>query len=290
LERVRRNDVGELFEAPEKVLYELGAVAENSLSFQREILRRTPRDAGTLLYSAVNMEYVLLHPSFLVLFDFSDILPNHRTMEDEYTIHMDHLCGALNAQEGENPMFPLFGELLRRVWRETKRLVTLNQSDSLSGTLNRRGFSQQLRPLLYLAERKDYPVAVMIVDVDRFKDVNDVYGHQAGDRVIRLVADAIRNNVRQSDIVARYGGDEFIVFMLDARPDALEDAARKIKDFAEQKSRAVAPVTVSIGIASCQPRGDIDRALDRLSREADGALYEVKEAGRNGYRLRVLTN
>jgi diguanylate cyclase (GGDEF)-like protein len=288
LERVRRNEIGELFEAPEKILFELGSVAEHALSLQRNTIRRTPRDTNSLLLSAVNMEYVLLHPSFLVLFDFADILPNHRTMEDEYMIHMDHLCSALNTQEGANPMFPLFGKLLRRVWRETKRLVTLNQSDMLSGVLNRRGFHMQIRPLFFLAERKGYPVAVMIVDVDKFKLVNDRYGHQAGDRVIKLVAEAVRINMRQSDIVARYGGDEFIVFLLDTRPEALEETAKKIKECAEKSSKAVAPVTVSIGIASLTPRGDIDRTIEHMIGEADQALYEVKEAGRDGYRLRVL--
>lgn len=290
LERVRTNNVGELFEAPDKLLYELEGVADNAVRLQHETLNRTPRDVNALLLATVNMEYVLLHPSFLVLFDFSDILPNRRTMEDEYVIHMDHICRALNAQKAENPMFPLFGELLRRVWHETKRLVTLNQSDSLSGVLNRRGFSLQVRPLLFLAQRKRFPVAVMVIDVDKFKEVNDRYGHQAGDQVITLVAEAVRGNVRQSDIVARYGGDEFIVFMFDARPDALEEAASKIKDCAEKKTQAVAPVTLSIGIASLEPRGDIDHALERLVREADEALYEVKHAGRNGYRLRMLAD
>jgi diguanylate cyclase (GGDEF)-like protein len=288
LERARRGEVLELFEDPDQVYHELVTVAETALAFQKGIVRHPPRDATALILAAIRMEYVLLHPSFLVLFDFADILPGRRTMEDEYAMHMDHLCGALNTQGAENPMFPLFGELLRRVWAETKRLVRLNQSDPLSGALNRRGFWTQLQPLLSLALRKHFPVAVMVIDVDRFKRINDEYGHQAGDKVIRLVSEAVTREVRQSDLVARYGGDEFTVFFMDTRPEAIAATAKKIRERVREKTARIEAVTVSIGAACLMLKGSTDRALERLIREADEALYEVKRAGRDNFRLREL--
>jgi diguanylate cyclase (GGDEF)-like protein len=288
LERSQHSGISDIFEAPDKILFELGGVADAALSFQHDLIAHTPRDPHEMILRMIRMEYALLQPSFLALFGFADILPGRRTMEEEYEDHMQHICGALNAQAGENPMFPLFGELLRRVWHETKRLVTLNQSDTLSGVLNRRGFHAQIRPMLFLSLRKRFPVALMLIDIDLFKNINDSHGHQAGDKVIRQVALSVRDSVRQSDVVARYGGDEFIVFLFDVRAGGLAEMARKIKAALEKGAESVAPVTVSIGIASLIPGDDADRTLERLLLEADAALYEVKAAGRNGFRLREL--
>lgn len=281
--------IGEIFEDSEKLLYELTAVADQALAVEKEALAGSPDDVNGLLLRVIKMEYVLLHPSFLALFNVAKILPGHRTMEDEYVDHIEHLCTALNTHSAENPMFSLFSELLRRIWEETRRLVSQNQSDGLSGVLNRRGFHAQIRPLLHLARRKQYTVALMFVDIDYFKRINDDFGHQAGDRIIRLVADAIRNSVRQSDVVARYGGDEFVAFLPDVETGALEAMARKIKAGIEAQSTSVAPATVSIGIAAWNLRAESEQVLERLLKEADAALYEVKQAGRNSFRLRLLS-
>lgn len=288
LKVAKAGGIGEIFENSEQMLFELTNIAKRAHAIEHDLLKNLPTDINGLFLNVIKLEYVMLHPSFLALFHFADILPGHRTMEDEYLDHFDHISGALNTQSAENPMYSLFSELLRRVWDETKRQLTLSQSDALSGVLNRRGFHAQIQPLLHLARRKHYVVAFMVVDVDRFKDINDRFGHQAGDKVLKLVAESILKSVRQSDVVARFGGDEFVALMLDVNTDALERMAQKIKAKIEKESALIAPTSVSIGIASLRLKAEADQALELLIKEADAALYQVKESGRNSFQLRSL--
>jgi diguanylate cyclase (GGDEF)-like protein len=278
----------EVFEDSEKLLYDLTEVANTVNLVQKDSLESAVSDINDLLLRVIRMEYVLLHPSFVILFQFANVLPDQRTMEEEYTEHIDHICGALNTHSSENALFSLFSELLRRVWQETKRLVNLNQSDVLSGVLNRRGFFDHIRPLTFLAHRKGYVVAIMLLDIDNFKQVNDHYGHQAGDKVVQLVAQFIKKSVRNSDIVARYGGDEFIAFFIDVQKESLVGMAEKIRAGIEKQSKTLVPTTVSMGIAYEKVQDEPNLAIEQLTKEADAALYKAKQGGRNAFHIQAL--
>jgi diguanylate cyclase (GGDEF)-like protein len=158
--------------------------------------------------------------------------------------------------------------------------------DALTGMPNRRMFGDRLREEVARAARSGGTVAVMFIDLDHFKEVNDTLGHHMGDRLLVEVASRLRACVRTSDVVARLGGDEFVVILPD-HGDAvsLQRIAQSILDVVRQPlplDGHTAYVAASIGIA-CYPT-DAD-SVDQLTTYADRAMYAAKEAGRNAYRF-----
>jgi diguanylate cyclase (GGDEF)-like protein len=161
-----------------------------------------------------------------------------------------------------------------RLLGENERLAT---RDSLTGLANRRLFDESLQREVARARRLAAPLSLLVLDVDHFKQVNDSYGHQTGDAVLREVADALVANTKNYDVAARYGGDEFVVLLPGcSRDDALRVAERVRLGIA----RAVdgAPVTVSAGVATVP---DNANDAERLMAAADAALYDAKRTGRD---------
>ncbi len=165
------------------------------------------------------------------------------------------------------------------------RLEALGNTDSLTGIANRRSFDHMLADEWNRAQRAAAPLALVMLDVDLFKHYNDLYGHQAGDRCLQLLARGMTQAARRAgEMVARYGGEEFVVVLPDTNEhDALE-AARRIQR--EVWSLAVPHaetlpgiVTVSLGVVSLVPSRQL--APDDLVRRADSALYRAKQSGRN---------
>ena len=169
--------------------------------------------------------------------------------------------------------------------RATERIRYLAEHDPLTGLANRRRLHEQLEGELESSRRQGTKFAVHVIDVDRFKTVNDLFGHAEGDRLLVDLATCLRQEARESDMIARIGGDEFVILqagIADAR-DAGALAGRLLgavsARLAETGTRALA-ATVSIGIALAPDDGTTAEAL--LS-HADMALYQVKSTGRNGF-------
>jgi len=165
-----------------------------------------------------------------------------------------------------------------------ERLYYLAHYDNLSKLPNRLAFHDRLRQSILRAKRNQNEVAVMFLDLDGFKQVNDTLGHNAGDEVIRQVATRLGSVMRETDTIARFGGDEFTVLLaeVDAR-EGIEIAAQKIIEAVAEPIRiekADALVTTSIGI-SIFPQDSDD--IDTLIRHADMAMYAAKESGKNKY-------
>ncbi|MCY3020982.1 MAG: sensor domain-containing diguanylate cyclase [Planctomycetota bacterium] len=155
------------------------------------------------------------------------------------------------------------------------------QLDELTSIGNRRYGQNQLQVSLNELRRTGLPCGVLMLDVDHFKDVNDRHGHVAGDRVLRLVANTLAVNVRSFDHVARWGGDEFLVILINVRRQSLRAAAEKLRALVAS-SRAAGPagaihVAVSIGATLCR-KDDTPAAI--LGR-ADTLLYRSKKSGRD---------
>lgn len=169
-----------------------------------------------------------------------------------------------------------------------KELEHLARADTLTGLPNRRQFNERLALALRRLERHGGPVALMYLDVDRFKQINDAFGHAAGDQVLRSFAQRLSGCVRSTDLVARLGGDEFVVLVEDASlPHAAEAIAKKLLVEMRHRIDAVTvslAVTTSIGIAYSSTPTDADTLLAT----ADKALYAAKEAGRNTYRMQAV--
>jgi diguanylate cyclase (GGDEF)-like protein len=195
---------------------------------------------------------------------------------------------------------PWFGVVGGRMSALRERLAARNQElreavatihamatrDEVTGLCNRAFFIESLRHALAQAERHDRSLALLFIDADRFKTINDSLGHAAGDRVLREIGSRIAGCVRASDIVARLGGDEFVVLIEDfGSRDAVCELAEKIvlavSRPCEVEGDALA-LSVSVGVAIA-PQDGADR--HQLMRNADIAMYRAKAQGRNGYRF-----
>jgi diguanylate cyclase (GGDEF)-like protein len=170
--------------------------------------------------------------------------------------------------------------MVARQYAEDLREASL--TDRLTGALNRAGLELHMHRMLRRAERAGQGLAVLMLDVDHFKSINDTHGHPAGDEVLRALVGLLREHVRPGDVVARYGGEEFLI-VLDGvdQPAALEAAERVRAAIARAPVEVAAtmiPLTASIGVATVDTAG---HDLDALVRQADTAVYEAKAAGRD---------
>jgi diguanylate cyclase (GGDEF)-like protein len=169
---------------------------------------------------------------------------------------------------------------------EKARLERLAITDSQTRAFNHGYLLPRLREEIERAGRSGTPLSVLLMDLDHFKQVNDNWGHPAGDRVLRVFADLVRDNVRRYDVFVRRGGEEFVLIMPTADQDEAQAVAERIR---QQTERSEVPIegqdpiryTVSIGVASWNP----DESAHSLDRRADHAMYQAKRAGRNQVRV-----
>jgi two-component system cell cycle response regulator len=167
----------------------------------------------------------------------------------------------------------------------TKRqeLEALAVTDELTGLLNHRAMQQRLRDEFIRAQRYNEPLSVIMVDVDNFKKINDTFGHLYGDRVLEKLAQLLKKAVREIDIVARYGGDEFLIILPQTHFSGSLAVADRIWRAAGAETLATKkealPLTVSVGV-SFFPNKNVT-SVEELVNFADQALYQAKREGRN---------
>jgi diguanylate cyclase (GGDEF)-like protein len=174
------------------------------------------------------------------------------------------------------------------VWSRNERMQELQQQasqDPLTGLKNRRRFGEDLRIELARSRREDTAGAVLMLDLDNFKQVNDRLGHPAGDRTIADIAGVLTGRMRVTDVVARLGGDEFAIVLPRCDLDeavGVADAIAKAIRLHTPPGEAVPPITASIGIATFGPGAE---SYDAVLSAADNAMYEAKRAGRDSVRV-----
>lgn len=160
-------------------------------------------------------------------------------------------------------------------------LARLSWNDALTGLGNRRLFDQRLREELARAARRKTPLSLMILDIDRFKRVNDTFGHVRGDFVLRTIAEIARDSFREGDVVCRYGGEEIAVIAPETQSGEAHSLAERVRERIEQTEIPLDgtpwKLTVSVGVAESLPGEKPDAITDR----ADEALYRAKREGRN---------
>jgi diguanylate cyclase (GGDEF)-like protein len=139
------------------------------------------------------------------------------------------------------------------------------------------------------ARRQDRPITIVMSDIDRFKRVNDTYGHLAGDAVLQAVANRLAATLRSYETVGRYGGEEFLITLYDCGPDDAPFAMERLRQAVGSEGIETDEGTIEVSISLGGAVGNGDAAkLDEFIRVADEAMYEAKEAGGNGYAVRVL--
>ncbi len=176
-------------------------------------------------------------------------------------------------------------EIQKAFAKANKKLKKLTQIDELTGIANRRSYEKQLEIEIQTAQRTHHPLSILVIDIDNFKAVNDNYGHDTGDVILRQVADSIKQTLtRTTDFVSRFGGEEFIVLMPSTDSEGASKVAERIRRNVT-KIEISAPgndtndhITISIGVAS-QTGISLDKNL--LFKHADTALYEAKNSGKN---------
>jgi diguanylate cyclase (GGDEF)-like protein len=166
-------------------------------------------------------------------------------------------------------------QTLRRREAQMARLVI---QDPLTNVLNARAFAERLGQELDRNRRYPRPLSLMYMDLDNFKIINDTHGHQTGDAVLRLVAEATRSSVRQADVVGRLGGDEFAVLMPETDAQLADAAAKRLVASLRNVFKGTPNVTASIGVVSCTAT---DASTDDLLRRADQAMYDAKKSGKD---------
>jgi diguanylate cyclase (GGDEF)-like protein/PAS domain S-box-containing protein len=173
--------------------------------------------------------------------------------------------------------------------RAFEREQLASRTDSLTGVFNRRYFFELLGYEFAASRRYERPLSLVMFDVDFLKKINDTYGHQVGDELLKKAAEIVRGELRTSDVLARYGGDEFVILLSNSDgADAsmlLERIYREVKSAYIRVDNKKLGISISAGIASIQP--DMEKA-DRLVMQADQALYTAKNTGRN--RIVVFSN
>ena len=212
--------------------------------------------------------------------------PRPGTDEDKREVEslMDSLSRVLTTMEQQSAEINQYASRLDSAYREIEtssaQLKEFSFKDELTGLYNRRFFSIRLEEEVSRYRRFDHPVSVVLMDLDRFKAVNDELGHGAGDETLRGFADILLKHSRGINVICRYGGDEFAVLLVETSKAGARRYADRIRDVLPSHRFAHGRrITASFGIASLPE--DVAPSPDQLIRAADEALYAAKRAGKN---------
>lgn len=184
--------------------------------------------------------------------------------------------------------FDVFGQIekyTKLLEEKNTELSALANYDSLTGLSNRRHFMSTAMDFIKLAEKEERVFALMFIDLDYFKAINDNYGHETGDQLLMIVSKKISSQIKSTDIASRVGGDEFVLLVKDVNRSQTEDIAQRILDRVTEKiliGENVCSVGVSIGISIFPQDG---KTIDELLSKSDEAMYSVKMGGRNHFKV-----
>ncbi len=182
--------------------------------------------------------------------------------------------------------FVLLGVFTATLKRVLEHQEDLAATDSLTGVVNLRYFNNLAARELARSKRYGHPFSIAYMDLDNFKEVNDVYGHAAGDELLRFIAGTIRDNIRNSDIIARVGGDEFILMLPETRDGDAVYVMEKLRSLIiEGMPDYRFPVTLSVGVITYVSQPD---SVEDMIREADNLMYSVKNSTKNAIKHVVI--
>jgi diguanylate cyclase (GGDEF)-like protein len=256
------------------LLVSIVLLLKNRTAFDRRVLGWLV--ASLLLTIGAELAFTF----YIGVYDFSNLIGHVFKMVAFYLVYVAIVETGL-----EKPQRLLFRNLkqneaaLGAALAEVQRLAI---TDSLTGLSTRRHFADRAENEFQRARRYRHPLSAIMVDIDHFKRVNDTSGHAVGDRVLQQVAGHCRQELRETDVVGRYGGDEFAILLPESDPVAAAQVAERLRQRIArqplQTTTGPVAVTISLGIAALD---DENLTLDILLSRADQALYDAKQGGRN---------
>src|SRR6185503_18087247 len=177
------------------------------------------------------------------------------------------------------PMLEMLQQSRDAINRQNQELQALATTDPLTGCMNRRSFFAAFETQWSSAQRYNHPLSCVMVDVDHFKKINDQHGHSVGDQVLRHVAELLKSLARETDVVCRYGGEEFCILLPQIGIDGAQQAAERFRHGIESKPAAGGiKITASLGVSAIELKAPNPQAL---LDQADKSLYAAKRSGRN---------
>jgi diguanylate cyclase (GGDEF)-like protein len=242
--------------------------------------------ASSLLAAAARLEFHMIDPVFNELVDLTEPA-QAETRYASCQEHLQRLIGAIEDVGPDDSLWELLSAMLSRTWRDNQRLAIFATHDILTGLYSRRALNSHLPQWAAWSARYGHPLTVMLIDVDNFQVINDELGHDQGDTALRAVAGALLQAIRASDLIVRYGGDEFAVVAPETAEAGYRDLCLRIKKTIGElqvvtPDGTAVPLSVSIGGAVAQdPAGSPARRIEELLASADRSLYMAKTSGRN---------
>ncbi len=182
----------------------------------------------------------------------------------------------INSAKQRDKLYQQLVDLRNALEEKAERLELLSQTDELTGLLNRRAFTNRAHQLLKQADRNEQSCSFMLLDIDHFKQINDLHGHACGDAVLHQLGQLLRQNCREHDVLARIGGEEFAMICMDRPSDCAAAFGEKLLKLISNQPIEGVTVTVSIGVFSAAKL-----SFEQLYKQADLLLYQAKRAGRN---------
>ena len=279
LEMAKEGTLPQIFDNPEDILADLENITKRVKDLIQEAEKLTI--PSRMYYISHCMEFYVLHTAFERMLRFVNKLSNNKSAAEDYDNHINYFLNHFKECENVPPEMTLLVDAISRLWKENKRLTQMSEEDPLTGVSNRRGFFRILTPLARLAFREQNQVAVMMLDIDSFKNINDTQGHLAGDEILKMVSENAKRRIRSSDIIGRYGGDEFIIFFPHIAPKALPKICDEIREAVSKSSPKNLDVTISIGVVYGKLVKDPEAEVYEMIRRADKNLYAAKNTGKN---------
>jgi two-component system cell cycle response regulator len=248
------------------------------------VIGRSPRSDLQLDEESVSRQHVRIEPDPKsndgVSWQIVDLDSTNGTYVNDLPVRVATLRNSDQIQVGRSILRYLAGNSIERAYHE--EIYKLMSMDGLTQLRNRRAFDEALADEMARAQRFRRPLSICVMDADKFKSVNDQYGHLAGDAVLRQLGTILRNNIRKNDIAGRLGGEEFGLLLPEVDRAGGLIVAEKLRRMVEahrfEFDRTVIPVTISIGLAEVSAS---EREVTDVVRRADELLYRAKHEGRN---------
>lgn len=205
-------------------------------------------------------------------------------MDDEKSIIKGFECGGVDFITKPFRRQELIARVKTHVElkKAKEKLLRMATTDELTCIANRRHFMERLHEEYERTKRNESEFTLLMIDIDYFKSINDTYGHQAGDIVLKIISESMKHNLRLSDVIGRIGGEEFAVILPDTGPREgqliAERLRKKIENLGISYNNSVINITISLGVSPSFPD---DTGIDSILQRSDAALYKAKDFGRN---------